>query len=208
MFKNREEAGQLLAERLIKFKNKKNTVVLAIPRGGVVVGYSVAKKLVLPLDIVVVKKIGAPLNPELAIGAVGPDKTVFWDRDLIRELGISEEVQQAELDLIDAVRTKRENMFRKQRKPVALSGKTVLLVDDGVATGATIFAAQKYLKKKKIAKVILAVPVIAKGTLQIVAKLFDTVISLRIPTDFEAVGQFYKEFPQISDDIVIKILSN
>ena len=177
MFKNREEAGKLLAEHLHAFKKRKDVLVLGIARGGIVVAKEIAKKLKLPLDVVVIKKIGAPNNPELAIGA-------------------------------SLERGKREKVFRKGKKPLDIKNRTVILVDDGVATGATVLCAQKFLKKESAKKIILAIPVISKETYRHISRYFDRIITLSVEEDFYAVGQFYREFPQVSDEEVISFLSS
>ncbi len=155
----------MLAKKLKKFV-KPNTVVLAIPRGGVVVGNVISNVLNLSFDVIVVRKIGAPHNPELAIGAVGPEKTVYWDRKLCENLGVGKS-EMAKLKTIKSLEVlERENIFRGNEKPFDVAGKIVILVDDGVATGATVIVAQKYLKRIGAKEVILAVPVISTDVLR------------------------------------------
>ena len=205
MFKDREEAGILLAKKLKKFV-KPNTLVLAIPRGGVVVGSVISNVLNLGFDVIVVRKIGAPLNPELAIGAVGPDDTVYWDRKLCENLGVAK-LEMAKLKTIKSLEVLvRENIFRGNKKPLDVAGKIVILVDDGVATGATVIAAQKYLKKIGVKEVILAVPVISTEVLRGIKRYFDIVVALKIIKIFYSVGEFYKYFPQVENDEVVKLL--
>lgn len=206
MFNSRQQVGELLAEKLKRYK-KKDVLVLAIPRGGVVVGKVIAQKLNLPLDIIIVKKIGAPSNPELAIGAVGPGNVVYWDKELIERLGISK-VESSKLKVESSKeRKEKEKALRGRGKEIVVTGRTVILVDDGVATGATVIAAQKALQKMGAKTVILAVPVISKETLDDIKRYFDRAIVLSIEEEFYAVGQFYKEFPQISDQEVVSLLS-
>lgn len=206
MFKDREEAGILLGKKLKKFV-KLNSVILAIPRGGVVVGSVISNVLNLSFDVLVVRKIGAPHNPELAIGAVGPGKTVYWDRKLCKNLGV-EKSEMAKLkstkyqEVLD-----REKTFRN-KKPLDVAGKIVILVDDGVATGATVIVAQKYLKKINAKEVILAVPVISTDVLRDIKRYFDIVVALKIKENFYAVGEFYKYFPQVEDNEVVAILNS
>lgn len=213
MFENRQQAGELLAERLKRHKQsltaykKKDTVVLAIPRGGVVVGKVIAQKLNLPLDIIVVKKIGAPSNPELAIGAVGPGNVVYWDNELCQRLGIEKKIQNSEFRIQNKERKSKERILRGNKEPLDIKNKTVILVDDGVATGATVIAAQKALQKMGAVKVILAVPVISKETFNNIKRYFDSAVVLSIEEEFYAVGQFYRDFPQVSDNEVIRILN-
>ena len=207
MFQDREQAGQLLAKKLKKFV-KPNTVVLAIPRGGVVVGNVISNVLNLGFDVIVVRKIGAPHNPELAIGAVGPKDTVYWDRKLCENLGVAKS-EMAKLKTIKSLEVLvRENIFRGNEKPFDVAGKIVILVDDGVATGATVIAAQKYLKKIGAKEVILAVPVISTDVLRGIKRYFDIVVALKIKEIFYSVGEFYKYFPQVENDEVIEILRN
>lgn len=206
MFENRQQVGELLAEKLKRYKKRDNVLALGIPRGGVVVGKVVVQKLNLPLDIIVVKKIGAPSNPELAIGAVGPGNVVYWDKDLIGRLGISK-FQSSKLKVQSSKeRREKEKILREGKDQVQVKGKTVVLVDDGVATGATAVAAQKALQKMGAKKVILAVPVISKETFSDIKRYFDKVIALSVEEEFYAVGQFYREFPQVTDQEVIKLL--
>lgn len=206
MFANREAAGQLLAQELQQYRRKKHVIVLGIPRGGVIVAKAVADLLKLPFDIIVVRKIGAPSNPELAIGAVGPNRAVYWDQALCKRLGISSRIKNKELGVKDKERKERESRLRKGRKPVDVHDKTVILVDDGIATGATVLAAQKALQKMGAAAIVLAVPVVAKDTYRSIAKHFGKIVALEIPSEFYAVGQFYYEFGQVEDEEVREIL--
>lgn len=208
MFLNREQTGQLLSDRLKVYQRRQDVLVLAIPRGGVVVAHEIAKSLGLRLDIVVVRKIGAPSNPELAIGAVGPKRVVYWDENLCRRLGISEKVKTQLRQATERERKEREFRLRVKKDYKKIKGKTVILADDGIATGATVIAAQKFLKKMEAETIVLAVPVISKSTLSDISKYFDDVIALWVEEEFYAVGQFYKEFPQVSDEEVIKILAS
>lgn len=206
MFENREQAGQLLADRLLEYKNRTDVIVFAIPRGGVVVAKVVANSLGVPLDIVVIKKIGAPDNQELAIGAVGPDNCVYCDRNLFRRLEISK-FQISNLKFkIENERKQREKILRGRKRYPSIEDKTVILVDDGVATGATAIVASLWVKKMNSKEIILAIPVIAKSTLSNISKYFDRIIFLEQPEEFYAVGEFYQDFPQVSDEEVIQLL--
>ncbi len=203
MFKHRKEAGELLAQKLGSFKGKKDVIVLGIPRGGVIVAKIISEKLKIPLDIIVVKKIGAPFNPELAIGAIGPEikskPVVYWDI-LLKELAIDTRSKNYELRIKNRERKEREKLLRGNKKPVSVKNRIVLLVDDGVATGATVRAASQFLQKAKVKKVILVTPVISKSTLRSLRTYFDTTVYLKAPADFRSVGEFYHEFPQVSDE--------
>lgn len=209
MFKNREEAGLLLANKLKSYKET-DAVVIGIPRGGVVVAKKIADVLKLPLHIVVIKKIGVPTSPELAIGAVGPKGVVTWDKDLIKRLQLSK-LQLLELKLQkEKERKEREKALRQAsgKHDLDIMGKTVILVDDGIATGATILTLEKFLKKEHVAKKVLAVPVISKDTFRDISRYFDKIVVLAVEENFYAVGQFYEEFPQVSDEEVLSLLSS
>ena len=229
MFKDREEAGERLAEKLEKYKGVKGLLVLAIPRGGVVVGREVAEALNCPMGVIITKKIGAPENPELAIGAMGPDGMVVWNEELLSQLGFKpkdlvQEIQKAKL--------KMQNLRDKIggigeiREIGEIGDKVVILTDDGVATGATVEAALLYLHTEmqtcllasrrsgparqgcKDTKIILATPVIAADTLKKLKPMVDEVIYLEAPEVFWAVGQFYREFEQVSDEEVSRIVGD
>ncbi|MBI3379942.1 phosphoribosyltransferase [Candidatus Gottesmanbacteria bacterium] len=212
MFQNREEAGKLLAAELSKYKNNQDAVVLAIPRGGVVVGRQIADKLSLPLILAVVKKIGAPGNPELAIGALAPSNTKFIDWDLVFRSNVGQDYLDAELDAKRNEIEERVQKFKiRNLKSVIRNKKIIILTDDGIATGATTRAAINYIKiitknQETIAKIILAIPVIAKETYDKIKKEVNKIFALEIPQSFNAVGQFYKEFPQVSDEEVMELL--
>ena len=203
IFKNREAAGKLLADRLRKYKAKVNTLVLGIPRGGIVVAYQVAKKLKLPLDVIVTRKIGHPNQPELAIGAVDADGKIAWQENFIKEsikdpAGlVSKQVQEIK---------RRNNLYRQGKKQLLLKNKTIILVDDGIATGATVLSAINYLKRHQAKKVILAVPVASRESAFDLSKQTDELIILEIPSDFQAVGQFYHQFDSVKDEEVIQYL--
>lgn len=205
MFKNREQAASLLVEKLKKFKDR-DVLVMVIPRGAVIMGKIIAKELSAPLDILVVKKIGAPYNPELAIGAVGPQDTVYWDSKLCRALRVDSRTKNRELRTKNQERRERERLLRGNKRYPSLIEKVVIVVDDGVATGATSIVAVKFLRKSKAKKIVLATPVIARDTLSKVKRYFDELIYLESSNDFRAVGQFYEEFPQVSDDEVREML--
>ena len=206
MFKDRRQAGKKLSSKLYKFKNK-DAIVVGITRGGAVVAQEISKALNLPLDVIVIKKIGAPQNPELAIGALGPNSVVFWDEGLIRRLNIGEEYKNRSKEIKNFERTQLENFLRKGKKPLDVKNKKVILVDDGVATGATVLCAVKFFRKEKSKEVILAIPVIAKDTFLSIKKYFDTTIALQIEEDLYAIGQFYKKFPQIENEEVRDLLT-
>lgn len=202
MFKNREEAGELLAGKLKRFKGTKDVLVLGLTRGGVVPASIIASRLRLPLDIIVIKKIGAPDNPELAIGAIGPKGTVYWSKKLIKELKVSKDNMWNLLSLKQEERQKQEETLRQGKSPKNIKDKTVILVDDGVATGASVICASMYLESQGAKIKILAVPVISKDTISNISKYFERVIALDTPEYFSAVGEFYKDFPQVENEKV------
>lgn len=206
MFRSRQEAAELLTSKLKRYRNRKSAMVLAIPRGGVVVGSVVAKRLLLALDILVVRKIGAPWNPELATGAVGPRGVVYWDDRLCHQLGLNQRIMDHELRIKERERKEREKSLRGGKRALSLKGKTAILVDDGVATGATVLAAKKSLEKMRARRVLLAIPVIAKDTFNSIKESFDRVVALSVEEEFHSVGQFYEEFPQVSDNEVVELL--
>ncbi len=206
MLKDRKQAGELLAKKLNKFKNKKDTIVFGITRGGVVVADEIAGKLKLPLEIVVIKKIGAPLNPELAVGAVGPSKTVYWEKRLLKELLVNHDYKTEASDVKNQEREELEKYLRGGKKSAEVKNKKIILVDDGVATGATVLCALKYFRKKKAAKVVLAVPVIAKDTVDNIEKYFDSIVAIEIVKDLNAIGRFYQDFSQVENKKVKAII--
>lgn len=205
IFADRRDAGRRLG-RSLAAKGYKSPVVLAIPRGGVVVGYEVARILGAPLDVVIPRKIGAPGNPELAIGAVGQDGTLVLDQGLVRTLGVSEEYLRGECDRQSAEIARRLAAYRQGHPAVDLEGMTVIVVDDGIATGATVLAALRSLRPSRPERVVLAVPVAPADTLDRLASEADEVDCLSTPEPFYAVGQFYHHFEQTSDEEVSDLL--
>ncbi|MHB1118105.1 MAG: phosphoribosyltransferase [Minisyncoccota bacterium] len=202
VFKNRTEAGKKLAEILGEFKNT-DTVILALPRGGVVVGTEIAHALNLPLDIIVTRKIGAPRNEEYAIGAIDIEGDGVWNETEKMQVDKTwlekktmEEKREAE---------RRWHKYRGARGPLELIGKTAIIVDDGIATGMTMKAAVRHAKKLGAQKVIVAIPVAAEDSVQALKTEVD-VRTLETSALFFAVGQFYEDFPQITDHEVIAIL--
>jgi len=205
MFDDRHKAGRELASNLYEYAGK-DAIVMAIPRGGVVVGYEVAHALRAPLDIIVPRKIGAPFNPELAIGAVAEDGTTFLDRGLVDDLGVSQSYidEEAERQRQEIVR--RLVLYRGDATYPRLEGRTVIIVDDGIATGATIRAALASIKKKRPKEIIVAVPVAPPSTVGVLEKEAYKVVCIETPEPFYAIGQFYKNFEQTSDEKVTRLL--
>lgn len=206
MFKNREEAGRQLAAKLQNYKATKNLIVLAIPRGGVVVGKILAQALNCPLDILIIRKIGAPGNPELAVGAVGPSGIRVIDWDLAGRVGANKDYLESQVENLKLEIKEREKKFRGDKKELEVTDKTVILTDDGIATGATIEAAIAWLRTKKAKKIILAVPVAPPEVVEKLKLLVSELIVLDQPDFFSAVGQFYQEFEQVTDNEVVELL--
>ncbi len=201
MFRNRTDAGKQLAKKLSEFKN---AVVLGVPRGGVVVAATVAKELKAKLSILIVKKLPAPDNEELAIGAVAEDGTRVLNAFLIRQIGVSKDYIEAETQV--KAREIRIRMEKYGVKSPNLRGKNVIIVDDGMATGSTMLAAVKFVLKQKAKSVTVAVPVASVDSINLVKDEAEVIV-LDIPLDFHAVGEFYKEFKQVTDEDVKRLLS-
>ena len=206
IFKDRREAGLKLAEKLEKFRDQPKTVVMGLARGGVVVAHAVAKALHLPLDVIVVRKIGAPGQEELAIGAIDEEGDGFFNEAIIRSLNISPDYIKKEVTAQKKIAEERAALYRKEKKKTEINNQTIIVVDDGIATGATVHAALIGLKKKGAKKIILAVPVAAADSLKILSKEVDETVCLYTPSDFMAVGQFYQKFDQTSDEEVMRLL--
>lgn len=206
IFKDRESAGELLAKRLVDYKNKQNMIVLGIPRGGVVVASEIAKKLRLPLDIVVTRKIGAPFQKELALGAVDPVGNVVWEESLIEDTRVSKEELAPDIEREVEEIKRRQVLYRQNKPPLDVSGKMVILVDDGVATGSTITSAIRFLKSAGSKGIILAVPVAAKESVRKVSEEVLETVVFYAPEYLVAVGSFYQNFNPVSDEEVIELL--
>ena len=203
-FKNRVDAGRQLASALQSVS--KSAIVLAIPRGGLVVGFEVAKALSVPLDIVITRKIGAPDNPELAIGAVAEDGTAILDDGLVRMLQVSkgyigEEVEKQKMEI-----KRRLLRYRGDMPYPILEDREVIVVDDGVATGSTLKAAIMSIRKKRAKTIIVAVPVGPLNTVNELKRIVDNLVCLQTPEPFYAIGEFYDDFEQTEDEEVIKLL--
>lgn len=201
IFKNRTEAAKRLVEKL-KQQEIANAVVLAVPRGGVPVGYEIARALHLPLDIFLSKKIGHPYNPEYAIGSVTLEGAVLNGRAADIDLAYIK----AQTEKIREQLRERYKKLRGDRPPLDVTGKTVILTDDGVATGNTLFAAIEDLRKKAPARIIVAVPVSPPETAQKLRSLADELICLITPDDFFGVGQYYEDFGQVEDTEVLALM--
>ena len=205
MFRDRGEAGKRLADAVAGHVATGRAVVLAIPRGGVVVAEPVAEALDAPLDVVVPHKLGAPGNPELAIGAVAPSVRVLDDR-LIRLLGVSDEYLDDEVERQELEIERRTHLYREGRDAPELAGRDVVVVDDGVATGATAVAALRWAGAQDAARVVFAAPVGPPATVEMLAAECDDVVILETPASFFAVGEWYEDFGQVTDREVLAAL--
>ena len=207
ILKDRTQAGIQLAAELLRFKNR-DPVVLALPRGGVPVGFEVAKALEAPLDLVLVRKIGAPQQPELAVAAVvdGEKMELVINEDLLQALGLSEDDvrDRAKREVEEIERRRRVYLGGRERVPV--SGRTVLVVDDGIATGATVRAALRAVRRREPGHLVLAVPVAPPDTVRLLQREVDEVVCLATPSPFRSIGQFYGDFHQVGDDEVRDLL--
>ncbi len=204
-FVDRVDAGKRLASALKNFSGKKG-MVLAIPRGGVVVGYIISKALNLPLDIIIPRKIGAPDNPELAIGAVAEDGTTILDQNLIKYLRVDREYVNEETERQKQEIKRRLKLYRQDTSYPDLKGLDVIVVDDGIATGSTMKAALTSVKNRGAASITVAIPVGPPSTINELEKMANRVLCLYTPEFFQAIGEFYKDFSQTSDEEVISLL--
>ena len=206
IYRNREEAGRELAVRLGKYANREDVIVLGVPRGGVPVAFEVASELNVPLDIFVLRKLGVPGHEELAFGAIGSGGVRILNPDIVHKLGITE------LDIAAATQEegkeleRREKRYRGNRPPLHVEGLTVILVDDGIATGASSRAAIHAVRKLRPAAIVLATPVAPHRTCELLRQEVDELVCARMPEPFYGVGQFYKDFSQVSDEQVIELL--
>jgi predicted phosphoribosyltransferase len=207
IFGDRVEAGQRLADSLGAYAHRDDVIVFALPRGGVPVGYEVAMRLHVPLDVFVVRKLGVPGYEELALGAIASGGVRVLNPNVVRALPGADQI----VDAVTATESKelerREQAYRAGRPAINVRGRTVLLIDDGLATGATMHAAVLALREQEPARIVVAVPVCAPDTCREMQKLADEVISLYAPEWFHGVGQFYDDFSQTSDDEVRRLLA-
>lgn len=200
-FKNRIEAGMMLAVKLIKYKNGEG-IVLAVPRGGVPVAYQVARELNLPMEVVLTKKIGHPMNKEYAIGAASLSGYFVVPHDDVSEEYIEDEVHKIKSRLKEMYKN-----FMGDKEPADITGKTVMVIDDGIATGNTLLGTVNVLKKSRPGKIVVAVPVASKAAIDKLYKEVDEVVAVLIPEIFYGVGAFYDDFEQVSDEEVMYYLN-
>jgi predicted phosphoribosyltransferase len=200
ILKDRKEAGLLLSEKLEKYQDT-DTLILAVPRGGVPIGYEIAKNLNLPLDIILSKKIGHPLNKEFAIGAVSLDSTIIDPYPDISNAYIDSEIKH-----LRELLQEKYAIYMGNRKPIDIKDKNVIIVDDGIATGNTLLACISMLRKNNPKKIIVAVPVVPADVVPTFQQKADDFVFLMAPLDFGGVGRFYQDFEQVNDDEVIRML--
>lgn len=206
MLKDRVDGGKKLAERVLHYNGEPGLIVIGLPRGGVITAHEVAKALDAPLDIVVPRKIGAPFNPELAVGAVTSDGTVLYNEEVMRKLNVPIDVvdDKAEEEKKEAMR--RLDLYRGDRPELDLNNKTVILVDDGVATGMTMKAAIMSISLRGAKKIIVAVPVLPADTYENLKEMVDDVQYVLMPEIFYSISQFYEVFPQTTDEEVVALM--
>jgi putative phosphoribosyl transferase len=206
LFKDRTAAGQALASHLADYANQSDVLVLALPRGGVPVAFEVAKALNAPLDVLIVRKLGVPDNTELAMGAIASGGVRIINQQIVTEVGIPDEViarvaaqEQRELE-------RREAMYRGDEPFPELQGRTIILVDDGLATGATMWAAVLAVRQKQPKEIVIAIPVAASETCQQLESKVEKIVCAATPSPFYSVGMWYEDFPQTTDDQVRELL--
>jgi predicted phosphoribosyltransferase len=206
-FRDRTEAGELLSEQLTAYVNKPDVVVLALPRGGVPVGAQVAKKLNVPLDVFVVRKLGLPGHPELAMGAIASGGVRVFNGEVVNALRIPDEVINAVTAEEYQELQRRERSYRGDLPPPEVEGRTAIIVDDGIATGSTMFAAIAALRQLNASRIIVATPTISRSTYDYLRKYADDVVAVIVPDEFYGVGQWYEDFSQTTDEEVHQLLA-
>ena len=207
-FRDRAHAGRVLASALAEYAGRDDVVVLALPRGGVPVAAELARQLGAPLDVLVVRKLGVPGHEELAVGAIAPGGVLVLDDRLVRRLGLTRADIEALVARELSELARRQAAFRDNRPPPDLEGKTVILVDDGLATGATMRAAAEAVRKEHPARIVVAVPVAAAETCDEFREDVDEIVCAFTPAPFQAVGLWYEDFTQTTDDEVRELLGH
>jgi putative phosphoribosyl transferase len=205
-YRDRSDAGRQLASLLTQYADRDDVVVLALPRGGVPVSFEIARALPAPLDVFLVRKLGAPGHPELAMGAIASGGVRVLSEDILTQLAITRDEVEAVTARERIELERRDRMYRGDRPPTALADRTVILVDDGLATGATMEAAILAVRQSNPARVVVAAPVGAADTCHRLRKIADEVVCAATPEPFQAVGLWYERFDQTSDEEVVKLL--
>ncbi len=207
-FKDRKESGTLLAQRLLGYKDT-DGIVFAIPSGGVPVAAEIAKALTLPLDLIIVRKVQIPYNPEAGFGAVSPDNKVLLNENLLSMLNLSEKEVEQQIQITREIIKKRNELFRKGLPFPSVKNKVAIIVDDGLASGYTMLSAIEFIKRHKPQKIVVAVPTGSKGTVEIILPKVDELVCLNIRSGYVfAVADAYENWYDLKDDEVISILSN
>ena len=207
MFRNREEAGRILADKLSHYRNDPTAVILALPRGGVAVGYQLSLALHLPLDVFMTRKIGAPGNPEYAIGAVAETGSCSLNQEAVNSFGLSQHELNRLVHVQEKEIARRKDLYRQGRSLPQLTGRTVLLVDDGIATGSTFMASALAIRSLQPRRLVGVIPVGPSSTIREVRSHVDELVVLMTPEPFEAVGNFFVDFTQVEDRDVVQYLN-
>jgi len=207
MFRNREEAGRLLADKLSQYRNDPTGLILALPRGGVAVGYQLSLALHLPLDVFMTRKIGAPGNPEYAIGAVAETGSCSLNQEAVNSFGLSQYELNRLIHLQEKEIARRKDLYRQGRPLSQLTGRTVLLVDDGLATGSTFMASAVAIRSLQPRRLVGVIPVGPPSTIREIRSYVDELVILMTPDPFYAVGNFFIDFTQVEDRNVIQYLN-
>lgn len=206
LFLDRHDAGRRLAHALIHYKEASDTLILALPRGGVVVGYEISRELHLPLEVLVTRKLGAPGNPELAMGALSETGYRHLNPEVLLSFGVSSGQLEEEVQLQQQEIARRVERYRRGRPLPPMTGRSVILVDDGVATGATFYASVAALRTLNVRRLVAAIPVASTQVRSDLLSKVDEVVILETPMSFAAIGQFYLDFSQVTDEEVTACL--
>ncbi len=206
VLKNRHEAGRLLAERLGVYRDDPKGIILALPRGGVPVGFTLSQALHLPLDVLITRKLGAPGNPEFALGALSETGTLFLNEEALRALAVTRQALEPTIRIQREEIARRQTLYRKGRSLPSLADRTVLLVDDGVATGATFLASAQALRNLGVHRLVAALPLAPSETCERIRQQVDELVVLLTPEPFFAVGNHYEDFRQVEDEEVVRYL--
>jgi putative phosphoribosyl transferase len=207
MFRNREEAGRILADELSRYRNDPTALILALPRGGVAVGYQLSLALQIPLNVFITRKIGAPGNPEYAIGAVTETGSHYLNQEAVSSFGLSQQELNRLIQVQEKEIARRRNLYREGRLLPQLTGRTVLLVDDGIATGSTFMASALAIRSLQPRHLVGVIPVGPPSTIREVRSHVDELVVLMTPDSFETVGNFFMDFTQVEDRDVIQYLN-